>query len=383
MGIFDNLRRRRELDKLESTARENPSPMNLCAHAERLMAFEEGEKALEVAKRAMENYPDNERVVSTYRYIMKTHHQARILELQKNIEKSPNPGGFARLAELNFRELGDLDGAMEVARRGIAIFPEDESLHQISGQIRFYRYHEDYLAKDGHSAVEHFQKAILLNNLNYRCLFLLAVLSAEIEAWDLARQSIGQIYRFAPDDEGVRALELKVNEVAPRGAPKETLDILFRNVEVRGRLSDVGHQFSSMHPAEVASKHASSSIDPKRLQDLLHGFGGMEGFQTAVIVDARGRLTAGHRAGNMAEDALGKVVTAISATAQESSKRMDIGAIQRVEVETPTGTLNVVAVRNMILGLGSAPSAKRDMVNAALESFLDSVAKEEGASSRK
>ncbi len=376
MGIFDNLRRRREIDKLEVAAKENPSPVNLCQWAERLMAYEDTQKGLEVAKRALESYPDNERVVSTYRLIMKNHHQARINELQRNIEKSPNPGGFARLAELNFRDLGDLDGAMEVARRGISLFPEDESLHQISGQIRFFRFHEDYLAKDGLSAVEHFQRVIRINNLNYRCLFLLAVLAAEIEAWDVARGAIGEIYRFAPDDEGVRALEQKIDEVMPKGAPRESHDQLFRNVEVRGRLSDLGQNFSSMHPAEVGTKPAASAIDPKRLKELLQGFDNLNGFQAAVVLDARGRVVAGHTTGKVSEEAVGLTAQAISSISQEASKRMDIGAFQRGEIETPAGTFNLVGFRNLILGVGSAQTAKRDDVNAAIDSFMDSVSRE-------
>ncbi len=379
MGIFDNLRRKRELDKLEATAKDSPSPMNLCAFAERLMAYEEAQRALEVAKKAMESFPENDRVVSTYRYITKMIHQSRINELQKSIEKSPNPGGYARLAELYFRELGDLDGAMEVARRGLAHFPEDESLHQISGQIRFWRFHEDYLAKDGTTAVEHFQKSITINNLNYRCLYLLAVLAAEIEAWDLARQSIGQIYHFAPDDEAVRSLETRLNEIQPKNAPREALDQLFRNVEVRGRLGDLGQKFSSLHPAESTAKHAGSRIDSRRMQDLLRGFNNVEGFQTAVIIDARGRMVAGHSVGKIPEEALAKCVAVISQCAQESSKRMDIGAFQRGEFETPAGTVNVIGIRNMTLGVGSAPHAKRDEVLASIDTFLDSVSREEAA----
>ncbi|MBI3271041.1 MAG: tetratricopeptide repeat protein [Planctomycetes bacterium] len=381
MGLFDSVRRRRELEKLEREAAENPSPLTLSTLAERYIAFGETDKSLEVAKRAVETFPDSERVLTTYRYIVKSHLQSRILDLQRSIDKSPTPAGFARLAEIHYKELVDRDTALEICRRGIALYPDDESLHLIHGQIRSDRFHEDFQVKDGTQAVEHLERTAVLNAQNYKALLLLCRLYGEIGAYARAMETAQRILRSAPQDDKARALADRLAGVPKGKLEDEDVDLLFREVERRGGLDEAGKAFGALHDTEAGPRvgGADMNLDSSRVRSIVQRFENLEGLVAAVVLSPDGRLIAGQGRPEVPLELLGQVAQAIILTAEESSKRMDIGSFQRGMMEGSFGRMHLVQLRSLFLCVLTTATVKPDQARQAVERFLDAVAKAQAA----
>ena len=68
MGLFDSSRRR-QLDDLEREVLANPTPQNMVSLIERYMAAGQEDKALEMAKKACEKFPNSEKVQVTFQNV--------------------------------------------------------------------------------------------------------------------------------------------------------------------------------------------------------------------------------------------------------------------------------------------------------------------------
>lgn len=381
MGLFDSVRRNRELEKLEREAAQNPSPLTLSTLAERYIAFGETEKSLEVAKKAVEAFPDSERVVTTYRYIMRTHLQARIAELQKSIDKNPTPTGFGRLAELHYKDLGDRDTAMEICRRGLAMYPRDEGLHMIQGKIRADRFHEDFQAKDGMQAVEHLERVAKLNPQNYKALIHLSKLYLEVGAYAHAQATVEMIRRVSPEDETARTMLEQLSGLPKRDLATEDVDLQFREVEARGGLDEAGKAQAARYDTVVQRRPlgAAFKLDAEKLAPILRKFDELDGLIAAMVVTADGRPISAHGAGGAPLDRLAQIAHAIYLTSEDASKRMDIGAFQRGTIEGAFGRLHLVMFRQLLLCVFTNLATKNEPVANAIERVLDALAKTSAA----
>ncbi|MBI5365451.1 MAG: tetratricopeptide repeat protein [Planctomycetes bacterium] len=378
MGLFDSVRRRRELEKLERDAAENPSPLTLSTLAERCIAFGETEHALEVVRRAVETFPDNDRVLTTYRYIMKSHLQSRILELQRAIDKAPTPAGFTRLAELHYKELGDRDAALEMCRRGIALYPGDESLAMIYGQIRIDRFHEDFQAKDGLQAIEHLARAARINPQNYKALLLLAKVYGEAGAYAHAQEALEQIMRFSPQDDRARGIFDRLAGVAKGSTGSEDVDMMLREVERRGGLDDAGKALMALFDTENGSRQGGGepAADVERISRLIRMFSELDGLLAAVVLSTDGRTVAVQGRADLPMDPIAQVAHTVFTTSEEASKRMDIGSFQRAVIEGPFGRMTLVQMKHhLTLGVLTNQAVKPDATQSAIERFLDVLAK--------
>src|SRR5262245_21004209 len=133
MGIFDTSRRR--LEALEHEVLSNPTPQNMVALAESYARAGDLRHALDVAKRAVEKFPDSEGCARTYQLVRKQQFATELQELRRAIRTSPTQQHYERLATIYLSELGDRNTALEVAMEGLHKFPSSESLHLICSQV--------------------------------------------------------------------------------------------------------------------------------------------------------------------------------------------------------------------------------------------------------
>src|SRR5882757_4220064 len=159
MGLFDGTKRR-HLNDLEREVLANPTPQNMVSLIERYMAAADEAKALEMARKAVEKFPNSEKVQTTYQNVRRLQLQAEITEISKALRRSPGKSLYERLASIYHSELGNRTKAFET----LAKFPQSDGLHLISGLIRMDRFHTDYLANDFTEAIHHFEKAASINS---------------------------------------------------------------------------------------------------------------------------------------------------------------------------------------------------------------------------
>src|SRR5258708_26054671 len=165
MGLFDGTKRR-HLNDLEREVLANPTPQNMVSLIERYMAAADEAKALEMARKAVEKFPNSEKVQTTYQNVRRLQLQAEITEITKALRRTPGKSLYERLASIYHSELGNRTKAFETALEGLAKFPQSDGLHLISGLIRMDRFHSDFLANDFTDAVHHFAKTAALNSNN-------------------------------------------------------------------------------------------------------------------------------------------------------------------------------------------------------------------------
>lgn len=372
MGLFESLRRRREVERLEEQARTNPGPNTFVELAEKLLAYGEESRALEVAKEATAKYPASEHVQTTYQFILRTHLQNRIRDLNRRLVQKPTAADYAALAQLYYKDLGDRDAALETCRRGSVMFPNDENLHLVDGLVRFDRFHEDFLAKDGLRAIEHLERAAALNPNNYKAHALLAQIFVEVGALGKAKESLRAVLRIAPEDERARQMLARVEAAAPTAGAEVDLEAMLLEVEKRGSLTKEARALVTGE-AGTPGTERRSRVDETKLAPLLGRFDAVDGIRGALVMTRHGEALASKAAG-ISADVLANVVRQVYDVAEDSSKRMDIGSFVRGTIDGPFGALHVVELRSLVLAVLATPQAKQELVTETIDKCLDLLA---------
>ena len=142
MGIFDTGRRR--LESLEREVLSNPTPQNMVSLAENYARLGDWSRAEEVAKKAVEKFPDSEKCALTFQYVRKNRFQSEIQELNRSIRTRPQAQQYERLGQIYLSELADKNRALELAQEGLLKFPSSDVLHVVCAQVRMERFHTDF-----------------------------------------------------------------------------------------------------------------------------------------------------------------------------------------------------------------------------------------------
>ena len=271
MGLFDGTKRR-HLNDLEREVLANPTPQNMVSLIERYMAAGDEAKALEMARKSVEKFPNSEKVQTTFQNVRRIQLQAEITEISKALRRSPGKSLYERLASIYHIELGNRTKAFETALEGLAKFPQSDGLHLISGLIRMDRFHTDFLGNDFTEAIHHFEKAASINSNNYKSLVNCARLFAEAGAFYKAKPILEQVLRANPGDTNAESLFQFINENLDKAAPN--LDDAVAEIETRRELSTEGELIRRI-------------FDPRRVDERPGGPGQDRGLPGRVRVDER------------------------------------------------------------------------------------------------
>lgn len=370
MGLFDAVRRKSDLDRLEQEARSNPTPASLTTLAERYLAGGELDRAMETAKLAADRFPESDRARITYSSIRKLKMQAQIHGLQKRIAQSPLPTDIEVLANIYYRELGDRDKALDVIREGLERYPKSEGLHFLDGQIRFDRFHNEFIARDGDKCVEHFKEATRLNPQNYKAWLLLARLYGELGLAREAGECVKTLRRLAPDDEVVRALEKAV------AAPPAYTDLeeALRAVETQGGFSAGGQAVAALFGAKIAGAQAHRPLDPAQTKGALKNLLGQPWALGAFAFGGDGCPVAHEVRAGMDGAAWQQAIQAIARSAEDASRRMDIGGFVLGTLDCPAGRIHIrERGAAAVLAVVAQPNSRPDEVDAELERVVESL----------
>ncbi|MEK7448812.1 MAG: tetratricopeptide repeat protein [Planctomycetota bacterium] len=403
MGLFDFFKQRKELKKLEGDVRDNPSPLAVATLGEKYLMLNKNDQARTVTAQALKDYPCSERIANLYQQIMKTCFQDKILWLHKEIERNANAGGYFRLAQLYYKEMGDLDKSLDILRDGINRFPDEEDLHLLNGQIRLERFHlEGFLSSDGLKAMEHLRRVIELNNLNYKALLLMIKLMVEIEAFAEAWKFMEIVRRFAPDDEAIARLAGKLKEQSQTTINEVELELLFKAVEERGDISSQAKDLSSFYKVDPTGLLSLNiTVNQEKLNNLIKNFNETEGFKAAANfspagetlfrivkpgqpLDRRGAVSEAppflQKGRDGAEppdpETLIEVLKGIYQVAQDSSRKMDFGRLSKGFLLSPLGRLNFFRVGNFTVVCLFALTTKPEVIKSEIDWLLDMMSME-------
>ncbi len=367
MGLFDTSRRR-QLDDLEREVLANPTPQNMVSLTERYMAAGAEDKAVDVARKAVEKFPNSEKVQNTYQNVRRVQLQSEITELSKALRKGPSRAHYERLADIYHRELGNRTKAFETALEGLTKFASSDGLHLISGQIRMDRFHQDFLANDFTEAVNHFERAAQINPRNYKALVSLARMYAEVGLYEKARPYLEQMLQENPGDE--HAVHLLKVASGKGGHPGQNLDDALSDIETRRALPAEGVEVARLFEPGPLTSSAVPVVSPMKIEGFLTGYESVNGYKCSAVLSRDGACVAAHSRGMVPRELFAQFVQDVYLCSEDASRKMDIGTFVNGEFETPAGRVALAEWKGYILGLLADQPAQKKDVDAAVEKFV-------------
>ena len=367
MGIFDSTSKR--VSSLEHEVLSNPTPQNMVQLAESYARLEEWARALDVAKRAIERFPDSEKCALTYQHISKVQLSKEISDLNRAIRTAPTQQHYERLATMYMTEMQDRNKALEVSMEGLTKFPSSDGLHVICAQVRMDRFHTDFAANDASEAIRHAEYAMKMNPESQKALYILGRLESEAGALDRAKPHLDRYLKMNSGDEPMRQL-LKLVE-AHITESVSSVDDALGEIETRHALSTVGYEMLNLF--DPGKQRTQITISPAKLESFLRGFESMHGYKCSMVMSRDGTLLAGHSRGMVPQDKFVNLVQNIYRQAEDASRKMDLGDFRDGEIKTTIGTVKIAEWKSLVIGLLADSPAKPEDFNRAVDKFHNFV----------
>jgi tetratricopeptide (TPR) repeat protein len=362
MGLFD-FKQKNELIKLEKAAREAPSPSTYSALIIKYGQLEDEESALREAQLAIEKFPDSEELFELYSKLRRGQVKNEIEALKKAIEERPSTAAFSQLAEI-YKDLRDEDSALRYCRAAIEKFPNDDSPYLIIGELRLRRFYRDFLVKDAMISIENLEKTVELNTRNYKALLLIAKLYLQIGGITKARQKLKTILLFAPEDGEVKKLlEISSKVSKPQ---HEDLDIMLQTIEENREL----YYPLDDNKSRVIRKE---SLSPELFQPLLDNLISNQSISCLLVCDQEGNRIAQCAKEDVDVNTYYEVAATTYQTVQDASRQMDIGRIQRCQIEGPFGAVFIVGTQGPIYIAFGPQDVKAEQIKKVLDRLIADV----------
>ena len=364
MGFFNNLKLRRRLKQKKAAVVENPSPLATKELIEAYLLTGQADNAFDVAEQGVGIYPRSSTIREIYQKLCKIRHSDTIKSLQSEIENKPNPISYARLADLLYN-IGRNDEALKVCWQGLERYPEYEGNYLIAGKIRFQRFREDYIAKDGRTALEYFERALILNPSNYKTLLQLAEIYTEIGAFQKALEKLNNILATHPADE--RSIQLKdYIEQIGAGGNEDIDELLSRVEELKGKKGCVSEDDPDLWAISATCE------DLSEIEHKLQYFHNIEGFLGVSVFELNGDPVSTLLNWEVDEALFQGALKQVFTNAQDSSLRLDIGRIEDAVISTPIFKIVVFTFGPLAFVLMVMPETKEADVESVVNSFINS-----------
>ena len=152
MGLFDAFKTS-PIKKLEDEAESNPSPDSLTALAQKHIEMGNFAEALQVADRGLHTYKASVKLKDIVGFVRKKQSHDNVKHLRDEIRVRPSTLAYSQLASI-YRDLGDIDQALDLLTECTEKFTEDQSAFRMLGQIRLENFLQEVIAYDGQHALE-------------------------------------------------------------------------------------------------------------------------------------------------------------------------------------------------------------------------------------
>ncbi|HVY61758.1 MAG TPA: tetratricopeptide repeat protein, partial [Planctomycetota bacterium] len=310
-------------------------------------------------------FPRSELLLNDLRFIKKDSLQQELADLKQKLDTAPNPVQYCKLADV-YKEIGDYDKALELCKKAIELFPDHEGPWIIFGKIRLERFKEDWIAKDALLTIQHYEKALELNNTSYKTLVDLAELYTEIGAKRRATKKCESILYFAPEDGKALGLLQKLQQMQEQR--REDVEELTKAYAEKKRKSA---QRRGRKPGEQLGPSQRLQKDPELLKKKLSTLRNMPGFYVAVGIDLTGKFLGSFSTRAVDEGSIADAMHRVFESAIDCSLRMDIGQFKRGIFEGDSGLVYLIVFDEVRIAILCDPPAKRDKVEDAATKFIE------------
>ncbi len=371
MNLFERLKRSRQLARLRRQVKRAPSPASYGTLAERYIAQGELETALVVAEAGLELFPNSERLAHVRIFAKKKNLSGQIRKLKQDLLRRPSPLAFTQLAQI-YRELGNVDDALEIASECAERFPLNENPYLIQGEIRLERFLRDQIAKDAMLADTALRKVVRLNGHNLKAHLLLAETNYLVGSMGECRKHLRAVLQIMPTAQEVQEF-LRAFDLA-NAMPSEEVEFeeLAKFIEEAGAFANPPEAFPSLHPHTRRAREAPrAELDVESLKEQIVQLGEQIGVRNSLVLDREGEILADFsRPDSLSRRQFAELVNDVRDTADDASRRMDTGALVRAEIEGPTGNVTVVRVRNLTIAILYSDPLRTERVWEMLQDFI-------------
>lgn len=383
--IGERLRKWREVSRLRRQTRNAPSPSAFGELAERLIAFGEVEEALAAAEEGLRTFPDSERLAQVRLFAKRGRLSGQLRRLREDVQRRPTPVVYSQLAAL-YRDLGQTDDALQTAQECAERFPLNEGPYLVQGEIRLERFLRDSIARDAILAEQALRRVTRINGHNVRAHMLLAEIYWLLGDLAACRRSLRSVLAVTPAARDVQEFirELGNPDASPEPDAAQPLEELAQQVEETGAFARPPERFPSHRQPGSPDARPRARLDVESLKAQIVELGSHDGVRNSIVLDKDGESLADYTDGaGLTRRQFAELVTAVSATADDASRRMDTGALVRAEIQSPSGNVTVARVRNLTIGLLYADPLRSERVWEILQDFVarnQAAAEREGAS---
>lgn len=357
--FFKRVFRDREWERRRRDVFESPSPQRVHSLAEHVAATGDVAEAVSILDEGLRIFPDSERLQDLSRSLRRRRRKPEIEGLLAAEKKSPAPEIFGRLAEI-YRSLADDDAALEVCRRCMEKFPDDENPYLVTGKIRLARFYRNLTARDGEVAAENLERVVSLNPQNLKARVLLAEFYAAVGHGVAALPHLQAILHAGPPDERFAVL---VDEIASRGKSDAersyTLSDRLREVALSGRLPYVPRSGLETFDRPASAAMPSSTDIESDFADEVRQAGATRG---SLLTDWP------HPAAGA--DPFARMVSEVLTAAQSSLREMDLGDVCHAKLTGDFGHIVVARVGSGAAAAQCSPAGPVEDVASRMQDFL-------------
>lgn len=380
MKIGEKLKRWRDLSRLRSRLRRDASPSAYGDLAERLISAGAVEDALAVAEEGLRAFPDSERLAQVRLFSKRGRLTSQIRRLRDDVLRRPTPVVYTQLAGI-YRELGSHDEALQTAQECADKFPLNENPYLIQGEIRLERFLLDLIARDAILAEQALRRVTRINGHNVKAHLLLAELYWLTGAVSSCRRHLRSVLTITPTARDVQDFMRQLGQSdAQQPETEEEFEELAKRTEELGVFVNAGAGFPGLRGPAPGETRSRTRVDVESLKGEIAALGGTEGVRSTILLDRDGEILADCTdSTGLTRKQFGELVTSVSTTADDASRRMDTGALVRVEIETPAGSIMVARVRSLTIGILFTEPLRSDRLWEILQ---DSVARNMSAADK-
>jgi tetratricopeptide (TPR) repeat protein len=364
LGLFDALFGKKD-DEGKPFSIDGKTPYEIGAEVQRCIDARRFKAGLEVAEKGVYEFPRSELLLNDLRFIKKETLQGELADLKAKLDAQPNPVQYCRLADV-YKEIGDYDKALELCKKAIDLFPDHEGPWIIFGKIRLERFKEDWISRDALLTIQHYEKALELNNTSYKTLVDLAELYTEIGAKRRATKKCEAILYFAPEDGKALALLQKCSQMPDQR--REDIDELVKSYAEKKRKSA---QRRGRKPGESLGPSQRLVKSPEALRKKLETLRNLQGFSIAVALEQGGAFVTGYSSRAMDAQVWAQAMAPVFDSIADCSLRMDIGQFKRGIFEGDSGLIYLVVFDEVRIAIFCDPPVKRDRVEEAVIKFVE------------
>ena len=359
MNLIQRIKFWRELKRLESRARETPSPSTFVDLGQVYINLGMLDRTVKIAEDGLALFPNSEELRKLRKFAKKSQLNDRIKALRGQLNRNPLPEHYKELAAC-FLELGDFGAVYGACEECIRRFPDDAGVYLVLGRARLAIFYKELRAAEGIEALRCLEHVLAHEPENTKAMRLEAEVLYRIGAVIRAREVLARLLELTPDDAEARVL---LQEAEERESTETDAERLFHLVERTGSLA-----FGPVTtPARQGSEHGGDDDFAGARGSLAH-VAKLPGVRKLAYIKGGKALVKGDiRDG---KDAFLKIVRMLAKSAQRAARRMDIGNFSKGTLDGPFGHICVCSYGEVVAAVLCAEGAAVEKILAELQELV-------------